>query len=112
MKFRAVIAVCAVLGAAVPAIALAQPYDPDSLGANLREQQDEARRGVKTEGRLSLAQVIEIIKRQQPGHSLDAGLESKNGQTVYRVRWAATSGHRLDYLVDAKSGAIVSVEGR
>ena len=99
-----------VMIATAPLAAAAQGRG-DSLGAGWREQQEEARRGVR-EGNLPLAQVIEIIRRTTPGRQLDAGLEQgPGGQPVYRVRWAAADGRRIDYLVDARTGAILRADG-
>lgn len=99
----------ALVCASAPATALAQN---DSLGAGWREQQDEAQRGVR-EGRfVPLAQVIQNIRARTPGRQLDAGLEQgPGGRSVYRVRWAADDGRRIDYLVDAMSGAIIRADG-
>ena len=58
---------------------------------------------------MPLEQVIATIRRQTPGRLLDTGIEQgPDGRSVYRVRWAAASGRRMDFLVDAQSGAIVS----
>ena len=90
--------------AATPALA---QHRPDSLGADWRPRQDEAREGAR-EGRLiPLDRVIAQIARRTPGRPLDAGLEGR----VYRVRWAAADGRRIDYLIDASSGAIVGANG-
>jgi hypothetical protein len=85
----------------------------DSLGADWREQQNEARQKVKDGRHLPLDRVIESIRHKTPGRLLDTGIEQgPGGRSVYRVRWAAASGRRIDFLVDAQSGAIVSEEGR
>lgn len=107
---RAVLIASLVLAVAAPVAAGAQARG-DSLGAGWREQQDEARRGVQA-GNLPLAQVIDIIRRTTPGRQLDAGLESgPDGRPVYRVRWAAQDGRRIDYLVDARTGQILQANG-
>ncbi len=91
----------------------AGPPRGDSLGADWREQQNEARQKVKEGRHLPLDRVITEIRRKTPGRLLDTGLEQgPGGRTVYRVRWAAADGRRIDFLVDAQSGAIVSAEGR
>ncbi|MDR3513233.1 MAG: PepSY domain-containing protein [Caulobacteraceae bacterium] len=108
-----------VLGAA-PRLASAQAAPPagggqggyDSLGADWGAQQDEARAGVRQGRYVPLARVIEEIRRRTPGQQLDAGLEQAQGRPVYRVRWAAANGRRIDYIVDARTGAILSAEGR
>lgn len=83
----------------------------DSLGAGWSPQQDEVRRGVTQKRFVPLGQAIETIRRRGPGRELDAGLEQWNGRAAYRVRWAAPDGQRIDYIVDAESGAILSVDG-
>ncbi len=101
--------------AATPA--LARPYPPppppgpDSLGADWGPQQDEARDAVRHGRYIPLGRVLERIRRRTPGVQLDAGLELWNGRAVYRVRWAALGGRRIDYIVDAVSGAILGVQG-
>ena len=111
MNARALFLCLAVLAAA-PLCANAQARG-DSLGAGWREQQDEARRAVREGRHIPLAKVIENIRRLTPGRQLDAGLEpGASGKAVYRVRWAADNGKRLDYIVDAESGAVLQVEGR
>lgn len=110
MKRRTAILAALVLGVLAPTTTLAQSLG-DSLGAGWREQQNEARRGVQ-QGNIPLGQVIEIIRRNTPGRQLDAGLEAgPDGRPVYRVRWAAADGRRIDFLVDARTGAILSANG-
>ena len=95
--------------------AAAQPWafgaSPNSLSAGWRDQQNEARDAVRRGRHVPLGQVLQTLRRRTPGRQLDAGLEQQGGRTVYRVRWAADDGRRIDYLVDAESGAIVRAEG-
>jgi len=104
----------AVLAASVAAGAVARADPPpgryDSLGADWGAQQNEARRGVKQGRYIALEKVIGEINRRTPGYQLDAGLEEAGGKPVYRVRWAAANGRRIDYIVDAVSGAILSTQ--
>ena len=84
---------------------------PNSLGAQWGQQQDEARRGV-SQGLMPLSRVLQNLERLRPGRVLDAGLEpGPDGRTTYRVRWAATGGRRVDFIVDAKTGAIIGRGG-
>jgi uncharacterized membrane protein YkoI len=97
---------------AAPAAAVAPPQG-DSLGADWREQQNEARDTVRDGRHLPLEKVIAIVRKRTPGRLLDTGLErDPEGHQVYRVRWAAASGRRIDFLVDAQTGAIVATQGR
>jgi uncharacterized membrane protein YkoI len=111
MKARAAYLLCALAAALAPVGASAQPGG-DSLGAGWRQQQEEARKGVQRGQFLPLGQIIDAIRRRTPGRQLDAGLEAgPGGRQVYRVRWAAMDGRRIDYLVDAETGAIVRADG-
>ncbi len=108
------------LAGALAGVAAAQgaprgPDNPpgyDSLGADWGAQQDEARAGVRQGRYVPLARVIAEIDRRTPGQQLDAGLEQWNGKAVYRVRWAAYGGRRIDYIVDASTGVILNADGR
>ena len=85
----------------------AQPH-PNSLGADWRLQQDEARQGVRDHHLMPLGQVIEQVRVRTPGRQLDAGLEYQGERPIYRVRWMTKDGRRIDYLIDAVTGAILS----
>ena len=117
MKRIALIAVgWAALMVAGPAPAFAQlaarPQPPgDSLGADWGTQQDEARAGVRQGRYIPLSRAIQIVRQRTPGQQLDAGIEQWNGRAVYRIRWAAAGGRRIDYIVDAVSGAILRADG-
>jgi hypothetical protein len=84
----------------------------NSLGDYYGEQQDQAREGVR-HGNVPMGQVMQNIRRRMPGRPLDAGLESSpDGRSVYRVRWAAADGRRIDYIIDARTGEILEAEGQ
>jgi uncharacterized membrane protein YkoI len=55
-----------------------------------------------------LGRVIDNIQHITPGRQLDSGLEYMGPRLVYRVRWMTARGRRVDYFVDAASGAIIS----
>ena len=111
--------------AVVPRAALARPHGladaamgvmmaaagPDSLGAGWRQQQGEAREAVQSGRAIALGRVMEQIRRRTPGRPLDAGMEQSGNRPVYRVRWAAEDGRRIDYIVDAETGAILRADG-
>lgn len=84
-----------------------------ALGLGLRPaEQTEARERVRGGDILPLPRVLGEIRRRTPGRLLDAGLEAgPDGQPVYRIRWAAEDGRRIDYLVDARSGAVIRADG-
>ncbi len=85
----------------------------NSLREGWREQQDEAREGVRNGELRQLGGIISDLRRRQPGRMLDTGIErGPNGQAVYRIRWAAQNGRRIDYIVDARTGAVIGAEGQ
>lgn len=84
------------------------PRRPNSLGADWRQQQDEARQGVRHGQLAPLGRVIQGIGRRAPGRQLDTGIEYRGDRPVYRVRWVTLHGRRIDYIVDAGTGAILS----
>ncbi len=99
------------LGPIYPSAPYAGPTPPprraNSLGADWRLQQEEARAGVRHGQFAPLGQIIESIARRTPGRQLDAGIEYDGGRAIYRVRWITVHGRRIDFLVDAASGAIL-----
>jgi hypothetical protein len=84
------------------------PHRPNSLGADWRQQQDEARQGVRQRRIMPLETVIQQIRRRSPGRQLDAGLEYEGQRAVYRVRWMTPDGRRVDYMIDAATGQVLS----
>jgi hypothetical protein len=89
-----------------PAPAQPRPH-PNSLGADWRLQQDEARQGVRDHHLMPLGRVIEQVRLRTPGRQLDTGLEYEGERPIYRVRWMTRDGRRIDYLIDAVTGAIL-----
>jgi hypothetical protein len=87
-------------------------YVPNSLGADWAQQQDQARRGVRRGALMPMGQILTMIRRSTPGRPLDAGIEpGPDGRPAYRVRWAAKGGRRIDFIVDAATGAILRRTG-
>jgi uncharacterized membrane protein YkoI len=55
--------------------------------------------------------VVSRLHRQFPsGRLLDAEMQDRGGRAVYHVHWATGDGRRIDYLVDAQTGAIIGEE--
>jgi Peptidase propeptide and YPEB domain len=89
-------------------VAAPPPRQPNSLGADWRLQQDEAAELRRQRRIMPLGRVIEQINARSPGRQLDAGLEYQGARPIYRVRWMTRNGRRVDYLIDAATGAILS----
>ena len=106
------LALAAILAGSAAAQAPPRPQPPprreNSLGADWRLQQDEVRQAVRRRQLMPLARVIAQIGARTPGRELDTGLENQAGRPVYRVRWITRDGRRIDYLIDAATGAILA----
>ena len=100
------------------AAAAAQPPEPppppppahgqNSLGADWRQQQDEARQLRRQRQIMPLEGVLQQLRRRTPGRQLDAGLEYQGDRAIYRVRWMTADGRRIDYMIDAATGQVLS----
>ena len=72
---------------------------------------DEARQDVREGRRIPLVEIAARIERRTPGRMLNAFPETgAGGRPLYRVRWQADSGERIDFIVDAETGAILRAE--
>jgi uncharacterized membrane protein YkoI len=67
---------------------------------------------VRPQGRtVPLDGVVGQLRRRYPsGRLLDAEMQDRGGRPVYHVHWATGDGRRIDYLVDAQTGAIIGEE--
>lgn len=109
---RAVITAVLVLGIAAPQMAHAQRRGVgETVGPEAAQQQQATRREVEAGQLVPMQQVIANINRRTPGRLLDAGRDNLGSTPVYRVRWQTSDGRRIDYVVDARSGAILSSNG-
>ena len=110
---KAAITAAVVLGLLAPGMAHAQrdrreEGPPANLGRAAATQQQQARQGVQ-EGRLvPMAQVIAALNKRTPGKQQDAKIDRVGERQVYRIPWVTSDGRRIDYVVDAQSGAILS----
>ncbi len=93
--------------AAQPLAANAQPrgqrgggFDP-SYGQNQNQGRGSQRGGGQT---ISMEQAVAIVSRRVPGRLLDASPMGAN----YRIVWVTNDGRRIDFVVDAETGQILS----
>ena len=54
--------------------------------------------------------VGQFHRRFPRGRLLDAEMGDLDGRTVYHVHWATGDGRRIDYVVDAQTGAVIGEE--
>lgn len=78
------------------------------LGSSL---QDAAREGVRERQLVPMNRVISSLRQRNSGRLLDADLQRQRGGPVYAVRWLTDDGRRIDYVVDARTGDVLSANG-
>jgi hypothetical protein len=92
---------------ATPRYAAPLPRRPFTAIPGWRET-PEAIPGLRAHRMAPLGGVIQSIQRLSPGRQLDAEVGYLGGRPVYRVLWVTVRGRRMDYVVDAETGAIIS----
>ncbi len=55
-----------------------------------------------------LSELLDGLRRRSPGRELDADLTSVNGRPAYRVVWLTVHGRRMDVIIDAETGTVLS----
>ena len=85
--------------------------DQGGRGGGRGDQQDnrqDGRPNVQRGGQtMSMEQAVAIVARRTPGRLLDASPAGPN----YRISWLTSNGRRVDFIVDASSGAILRADG-
>lgn len=113
MLRRTAIVAVFVLGLVAPQMAHAQRQPsglrPGEDGRGASEQQ-QAARGVQNGVFVQMAQVSSALNRRTPGEMQDATLVNGD-RPVYRVRWKTSDGKRIDYVIDARTGSVLSSNG-
>ena len=108
MKRALVIAAALILGFSAPVGAWAQRERP---GAGQDRGSPASEPKAPSAPNKPLSEIEAQINRQYPGHRLAAKLDQQDGRTVYRISWSADPGRRIDFVVDAQTGAILSHKG-
>jgi uncharacterized membrane protein YkoI len=102
--------IAALLAAGTPAAAGAQDYGRPSLGAS-RDDQDQARAGVRAGRQVPLSRVLQSIAQRTPGKHLNTTQGDSNGRPAYFVQWMKADGRVVVFIVDAESGQVVGQQG-
>lgn len=72
---------------------------------------EEARQNVEQGAILPLGQVLRQLRAQFGGNHVDARLASGSNSPIYEIRWLTADGRRIDFEIDARSGAIIRQRG-
>jgi uncharacterized membrane protein YkoI len=59
-------------------------------------------------GILSVDEILERVKTQQPGRVVETELERKHGRYVYEIEVIGDDGVKKEFKYDAKTGALLS----
>jgi hypothetical protein len=57
---------------------------------------------------LSLDEILQRVKAEQPGKVVETELERKSGRYVYEIDVIGTDGVKKEFKYDAKTGAVIS----
>jgi uncharacterized membrane protein YkoI len=99
------IVACAALGAPVPAAA------DDEGEYDERHDHDAAREAVARGEALPLDAVLAAVEKEVVGEVVGIEFEKSGGVWVYEFRVVDAAGHVIEVLADAKTAAIIKVEG-
>lgn len=102
---RRTLALLLVLAALSPAFAA--HADDDGRG---RRDHDDARRAYERGEALPLSQILQRAQIVAPGEVLEVEMDREHGRLVYEVEVLQRSGRVLEITMDARSGAVLSVE--
>jgi uncharacterized membrane protein YkoI len=96
--------VLVLLVAGQPLAASAQPRPQRGFGDQSGPAQGPGRGGARGGQTISMEQAVSIVARRVPGRLLDASPMGAN----YRIVWLTNDGRRIDFIVDAETGQILS----
>lgn len=75
-----------------------------------RGDHDDARRAFERGEAQPLSQILKRVQTVAPGEVLEVEMDRENGRLVYEIEVLQRSGRVLEITVDARSGAVLSVE--
>ena len=96
---------CAVLAAAGPAAA------DDENEYEEQHDHDQAREAVEHGEALPLDTVLAAVEKKVVGEVVGIEFEKNDGVWVYEIKVVDAAGHVIEILADAKTAAIIRVEG-
>lgn len=99
----------AIMAVSGPVAEAQQRKRPPLLSAPLTAR--DAREGVAQGAMRPLGDVLRQLRERAGGRQLDAQLVSASPNPVYEIQWLTEDGRRIDYVVDAHTGAILRQRG-
>ena len=98
------------LRTALLAIAAAIAFTAPAHAAERRGDHDEALTAVEQREALPLTRIMSIAQGAVPGEIIEIELEHDDGRLIYEVKILARTGRVREVEIDARSGAVLSVE--
>ena len=93
-------------------LAVAWPAAADDEGEyEERHDHDQAREAVEHGEALPLDAVLAAVEKKVVGEVVDVEFEKSDGVWVYELRVVDAAGHVIQVTADAKTAAIIRVEG-
>ena len=78
------------------------------LIAGQNEPGSDSTRAQKSGDILSLDEILQRVKAEQPGKVVETELERKSGRYVYEIDVIGADGLKKEFKYDAKTGALIS----
>jgi uncharacterized membrane protein YkoI len=72
---------------------------------------DDALRAVETRQALPLTRIMSIAQEAVPGEIVEIELDNQNDRLIYEVKILARNGRVREVEIDARTGAVLQVEG-
>jgi uncharacterized membrane protein YkoI len=93
-------------------LAVAAPVAADDEGEfDERHDHDQAREAVEHGEALPLDAVLAAVEKKVAGEIVGIEFEKNEGVWVYELKFVDAAGHVIEVLADAKTAAIIRVEG-
>ncbi len=97
---------------ALAALMLAGPSPAKARRGRGRDDHEDAEAAVRSGQVRPLEEILAEIKKQYPGEVVGVEFESEQGMWVYEVKLIAPDGRYLEIYADARTAAIIKVEGK
>lgn len=104
-----ILVIAALLTALGTPVAAQEGGRPD-FGAG-RDDQRQARDGVRAGRQAPLSRVLAMIAKGNPGRHLNTTQGEHQGRTAYFVQWQYPDGQVVIFVVDAESGQLIGRQG-
>lgn len=96
----------------ITVLALTAPLASANVTPPARSEHEWAMTAVRAGEILPLTNILKRMEREFVGQVVEIELERENGLIVYEIALLTPKGHVIELYYDARTGALVSVEGQ